>query len=262
MSFGSRRGGSCLVVLIILALVGALVIVVSRLNAVEKEREDEKRAAETKPEEKTPQQLQRERIDEMLSVKAPDLGVDPSMALANGNLKSIKAIRDKTARQQEAIKSKLRNAELSLERQRGERKQLEKKLAKLKDEYERFPDDEKVGDELAQCDEDLENKKREILQAQADVKIMRDYDYRMGREVAALSAAIRKCEAEGRTIATAVEYEALKKDLESAHGASVAIGEMRRNMDSRTMDVSTGVAGEKARKRERLEKYRRKATQE
>jgi hypothetical protein len=108
----------------------------------------------------------------------------------------------------------------------------------------------------------LENKKREILQAQTDVKLLKDYDYRKEREVATLSAAIRRCEADGRTIATASEYEMLKKDLAAAHGASVEIGELRRNMDGKTMDVSTGVAGEKARKRERLEKYRPKQSQE
>ena len=260
--FGSRRGGSCLVVLIILALVGTLAIVISRLNAVEKEREDEKRAAEAKPVEKTPLQLKQERINEMLVDMAPDLGPDPSKALVNGNIRTMKSVREQTVRQQAAIKSRLKNAEESLERLRNERKQLERKIAKLKDEFNRFPDDEKVGDDLAQCDEDLEGKKREILQAQADVKLLKDYDYRMEREVATLSAAIRRCEADGRTIATASEYESLKKDLATAHGASVEIGELRRNMDPKTMDVSTGVAGEKARKRERLEKYRRKPAQE
>lgn len=262
MSFGSRRGGSCLIVLIVLALVGALVFVIARLNAVEREREEERRAKEAKPVEKTPQQLQRERINEMLADKAPDLGPDPSKALVDGNIKTMKSVRDQTVRQQATIKSRLKNAEESIERLRGERKQLERKLAKLKDEFSRFPDDEKVGDDLAQCDEDLEGKKREILQTQADVKLLKDYDYRMEREVATLSAAIRRCEADGRTIATASEYESLKKDLGAAHGASVEIGELRRNMDSKTMDVSTGVAGEKARKRERLEKYRRKQSQE
>ena len=259
---GSRRGGSCLVVLIILALVGALVVVIARLAAVEKAREDERRARESKPVEKTPEQLKRERINEILSDKAPDLGPDPSKALVDGNIKTMKSVREQTIRQQATIKSRLKNAEESFERLRGERKQLERKLEKLKDEFDRFPDDEKVGDDLAQCDEDLEGKKREILQAQADVKLLKDYDYRMEREVATLSTAIRRCEADGRTIATASEYESLKKDLSAAHGASVEIGELRRNMDSKTMDVSTGVAGEKARKRERLEKYRRKQTQE
>ena len=262
MTFRSRRGGSCLIVLIILALVGALILVVARLAALEKEREDEKRAAETKPAEKTPRQLQHERINEMLSDKAPDLGADPSKALVDGNIKTMKSVRDKTKQQYETIKSRLKSAEESLLRLRGERKQLEQRIAKLKDEFDRYPDDENVGDDLAQCDEDLEKKEREILQAQADVKLLKDYDYRMEREVATLSDAIRRCEAEGRTIATAVEYEALKKDLETAHGASVAIDELRRNMDEKTMGVSTGVAGEKARKRERLEKYRRKQSQE
>lgn len=258
----SRRGGSCLLILIILALIGVSVVVSARLIAVVKEREDERRAVECKPVEKTPGQLKRERINEMLSDKAPDLGPDPSKALIDGNIKTMKSVREQTIRQQSAIKSRLKNAEESFERLRGERKQLERKLEKLKDEFDRFPDDEKVGDDLAQCDEDLEGKKREILQVQADVKLLKDYDYRMEREVATLSTAIRRCEADGRTIATAIEYESLKKDLAAAHGASVEIGELRRNMDSKTMDVSTGVAGEKVRKRERLKKYRRKSSQE
>lgn len=245
-------------VLVVLALVGILAIVITRLVAIEKEREDERRAAVSKPVEKTPEQMKRDRINEMLSDKVPDLGPDPSKALVDGNIKTMKHVRGQTVRQQAMIKSRLKNAEESYERLRGERKQLERKLEKLKDEFNRFPDDEKVGDDLAQCDEDLEGKKREILQAQADVKLLKDYDYRMEREVATLSMAIRRCEADGRTIATASEYESLKKDLAAAHGASIEIGELRRNMDGKTMDVSTGVAGEKARKRERLEKYRRR----
>ena len=262
ISFGSRRGGSCLIVLIVLALIGALIFVIARLNAVEKERGDERRAAEAKSVEKTPEQLKRERINEVLSDNVSDLGPDPSKALVDGNIKTMKSVHDQTIRQHATIKSRLKNAEESFERLSGERKQLERKLEKLKDEFNRFPDDEKVGDDLAQCDEDLEGKKREILQAQADVKLLKDYDYRMEREVATLSTAIRRCEADGRTIATASEYESLKKDLAATHGASVEIGELRRNMDGKTMDVSTDVAGEKARKRERLEKYRRKQSQE
>ena len=75
--------------MIILALVGVLAIVIARLVAVEKEREDERRAAEARPVEKTPEQLRRERINEMLSDKAPDLGPDPSRALVNGSIKTV-----------------------------------------------------------------------------------------------------------------------------------------------------------------------------
>ena len=249
-------------VLIILALVGVLVIVIARLAAVEKERDDERREPESKPVEKTPEQLKRDRINEMLSDKAPELGPDPSKALMDGNIKTMKSVRDQTIRQQSTIKSRLKNAEESLERLRGERTYLERRLDKLKDEFNRFPDDENVGDDLAQCDEDLENKKREILQHQANVQLLKDHDFRMEREVATLSTAIRRCEADGRTIATDSEYESLKKDLAAAHGASVEIGELRRNMDRKTMDVSTGVAGEKAKRRERLEKYRRRPSEE
>lgn len=262
MSFGSRRGGSCLVVLIILALVGALILVIARLTAVEKEREDEKRAAETKPVEKTPQQLQRERINEMLSDKAPDLGADPSKALVDGNIKTMKSVRDKTKQQQATIKSRLRNAEESLSRLRLERKSLERKWAALKEEFDTFPDDENVALEFGECDEAMEKKKVEILQAQSDVKVLKDYDYGMEREVSMLSAAIRRCEADGRIIATATEYEALKKELSEAHGAMVAIGEMRRNVDSKNMDISTRVSGEQTRLRERVMKYRREQSQE
>ena len=260
-SFGSRRGGSCLVVLIILALVGVLAIVIARLAAVEKEREDERRAAEAKPVEKTPEQLKRERINEMLSDRAPDLGPDPSKILVDGNIKTMKAVRDQTIRQQATIKSRLKNTEDSFDRLRGERKQLELKWAKLKDEFDKFPDDENVAAEFGQCDEDLEKKKREILQAQGDVKVLKDYDYGIEREKTMLSAAIRRCEADGRIIATATEYEALKKNLSEAHGALTAIGEMRRNVDGMNMDISTRVSGEKARLRERIQIYRRKQSQ-
>ena len=253
---------SCLIFIIIVALAGALVIAMARLAAVEKERKEEKLTAEAKPVEKTPRQIQNERIDEMLSDKAPEIGPDPATAMVDGNIMTMKSVREKAIQQQSSIKSRLKNTEESFLRLRGEHKQLEQKISKLKDEFYKYPDDENVGDDLAQCDEDLEIKNREILQTQADIKLMRDYDYRMEREVAIISAAIRRCEADGRTIATASEYEALKNDLATAHGASIEIGELRRNMDNRTMDVSTGVTGEKARKRERLKKYLNNPTQE
>ena len=246
-----------MLVLIILALIGVLTVVAVRLMTVEKEREDERRAAEAKPVEKTPEELQRDRINEMLGDKAPDLGLSPAKALADGSVKTMKRVREQTIAQHNTIKSRLKTAEESFARLRGERKQLEAKIATLKKEYEQYPDDEKVGDDLAQCDEDLENKKREILQEQANVKLLKDYDYRMTRETATLSSTIRKCEADGRTIATAVEYEALKKDLDEAHGASVAVEQIRRTLDTKTTDVSAGVAGEKAKKRARLDKYRK-----
>lgn len=262
MSFGSRRGGSCLIVLIVLALVGALVFVIARLNAVEREREEERRAKEAKPVEKSPEQLKRERINEMLSDKAPDLGPDPSKALVDGNIKTMKSVRDQTVRQQATIKSRLKNAEESFERLREERRQLERKWARLKTESDKFPDDENVATEFGQCYEALEKKKYEILQAQSDVKVLKDYDYGIEREKNMLSTAIRRCEADGRIIATATEYEALKKSLSDAHGALMTIGEMRRNVDGMNMDISTRVSGEKARLRERVQKYRRKQPQE
>ena len=255
-----RKGGSCLWVLIIVALIGILAVVVVRLATIEKEREDEHRAAETKPVEKTPAELQRECIDELLADKAPDLGVNPAKALADGSVQTMKRVREQTVAQHNVIKSRLKAAEEAFERLRGERRQLETKIATLKDEYEHYPDDEKVGDDLAQCDEDLETKRREILQEQANVKLLKDYDYRLTRETATLATAIRKCESDGRTIATAAEYDALKKELDEAHGASVAVEQIRRTFDGKTTDVSAGVAGEKAKKRERLEKYRRVKT--
>ena len=256
-----RKGGSCLLSLVILALVGVLVVVVARLSLVERSREDERRAAESKPVEKSPEELQRERINEILGDRAPDLDISPAKALADGSVKTMKRVREQTISRHGTVRSRLKTAEESVARLRGERKQLEAKIATLKAEFELYPDDENVGDELAQCDEDLENKKREILQEQANVKLLRDYDYRMTRETATLSSAIRKCEADGRTIATAVEYEALKKDLDEAHGASVAVEQIRRTLDVKTTDVSAGVAGEKARKRARLDKYRKPKTE-
>ena len=249
-----KRGGSCLLMLIILALIGILAAVIVRLVAVER------RVAEARPVEKSPEELNRERINEMLGGQAPDLGKNPAKALADGSVKTMKRVREQTIAQHNAIKSRLKTAEESVGRLRGERKHLEEKITKLKDEYERYPDEEKVGDDLAQCDEDLENKKREILQEQVNVKLLKDYDYRLSRETATLAAAIRKCESDGRTIATAVEYEALKKDLDEAHGASVAVEQIRRTLDGKTTDVSVGVVGEKAKKRERLEKYRKVKT--
>ena len=255
---GSRRGGSCLVVLIILALVGALVVVIARPAAVEKAREDERRAAESKPIEKTPEQLKRDRINDMLSDKAPDLGPDPSKALVDGNIKTMKSVRDQAVRQQTTIKSRLKNAEESFERLRGERKQLERKLEKLVAEYNDSDYDKKVGRALARCLKDLKAKSNAVVRAQADVKIFVIYDYKMEREVAALSETIRSCEADGRTIATAAEYESLKTDLAAAHGASVEIGELRRNAEGKNMQVSVEVEAEDASDRELLEGFRRK----
>ncbi|MBR5625047.1 hypothetical protein IKW72_08640 [bacterium] len=203
-----------------------------------------------------------ERSEDELLDEITGLGEDPTTELLDGKLSTMKAVRDNTVIKQTSIKSRLKAAQESFGRLRGEREQLKKKLDQLKEEFNNYPDDESVGDELAQCDEDLEEKERELLQAEADVKILKDYDYRMSREVAALSDAIRKCEAQGEPILTASEYDSLKNDLESAHGASSSINQLRRNADSRTMDVSSGVKGEKARKRERLEKFRNNNTQE
>lgn len=253
----TKSGSSCLLVLIVLALIGILAIVAMRLASVEKAREEERRAAASKSVEKSPEEQKRARIEETLGAKAPDLGVSPAKALADGSVKTMKRVREQTIARHMAVKSRLKTAEESFERLRGERKQLEAKLVTLKGEYERYPDDERVGDDLAQCDEDLDNKRREILQEQSNVKLLKDYDYRMTRETAMLSSAIRKCEADGRTIATAVEYEALKKDLDEAHGASVAVEQIRRTLDTKTADVSAEVAGEKAKKRARLDKYRK-----
>ena len=261
-SLSGRRGGSCLVVLIVVALVAVLVTVVMRMNALEREKAEREQAERQKAAVKSPEQLQRERINEALADVAPDLGPDPTKKLVDANLSTMKSVRDATVRQHATVKARLKAAEDDYERYRNERKALERKLEQLKAEFDRNPDDEAVGDELAQCDEDLENKKREILQAQTDIKPLKDYDYKLEREVAALSSAIRRCEADGRTIATAVEFEDLKKDLAAAAGAKTAIGEMRRNQDSRIMGVGAEVSGEKARKRERLEKYRRKPSTE
>ena len=135
-----RKGGSCLLVLVVLALVGALVVVVARLASVEREREEERRAAETKPVEKSPEELRRERINEILGDRAPALGVSPAKALADGSVKTIKRVREQTIAQHGTVKSRLKTAEESVERLRGERKQLEAKVAKtlLKQEQQQL----------------------------------------------------------------------------------------------------------------------------
>lgn len=259
--FDDRCGGSCLQVLIIIALIAILGVVVSRLMSAEKQLADNEQPKPVEIE-KTPEELRRDRINEELAGEAPDLGSDPSEALVDGHLMTMKSVREKTVQRQAVIKSRLKSAEETFDRLRGERKQLERKLERLKEEFDRFPDDDNVGDDLAQCDEDLENKQSEILQAQADVNLLKDYDYRMGREVAVLSAAIRQCEMDRRTTITGSEYELLKKDLSEAHGAEIAVRQARRNHDGQTTEIAAGASGEKLRKRERLEKYRKPKPQE
>ena len=249
------RGGSCLAVLAVVALVAIFASVALRRSSSENETAERERQAKAAAE-KTPEQLQRERFDEILTAQSPDLGEDPAKKLVDGNLATMKAVRDETVRQHAIVKARLKAAENDFERCRGELKTIERKLELLKDEFARHPDDEAVGDELAQCDEDLENKRREFIQVQTDIKPLKDYDYKLGREIAALSSAIRRCEADGRTIATTVEFEELKEDLAAADGARAAMEELRRNQEARITDIGAEVSGEQARKRERLEKYR------
>lgn len=260
------RGLTCLLLLVIIIVVVILISAVIHLTVLYVNERNENALREQAIEQQQQQEKQQpektEETVESLLDKATDLGLDPSKELVDGKLSTMKEVRDKAVNQQATIKSRLKNAQASFERLRGERMQLERRLAQLTEEFNKYPDDEQVADELAQCDEDLETKNREILQMQADIKLLKDYDYRMEQEVAVLSKAIRDGEAAGKTIFTSAEYEALKNDLGSAHGASSAINELRKNMDGKTMDVSTGVAGEKARKRERLEKYRKNDTQE
>lgn len=262
MHFGNGRGGSFLVVLIVLALVAALTTAVMHMNARERGQGEGGREGADQAAVQSPEELRRERVNETLRDAAPDLGPDPAKKLVDGNIATMKSVREESLRRRATVKSRLKAAEDGYERLRGERKTLERKIERLQAEFNRNPEDEAVGDELARSDEDLENRKREILQAEADVKVLRDYDYRLEREIAALSSAIGRAEAAGRAIATAAEYEDLKKDLAAAAGAGTAVEESRRNQDARIMGVGAEVSGEKARKRERLEKYRRKQTTE
>ena len=273
MTFGSRRGGSCLIVLIILALVGALILVVARLAAVEKEREEEKRAAETQPVEKTPRQLQHERIDEMLSDKAPELGIDPSKALVDGSIASMKRTRETCVKQRQAITMRLNTAQNEVERLSKELKALRQRQKQLEEEYRQHPDDQAVEDALADCldqigeaaetsDELQRGKKYELAKAKSDAKTLREYDECVKREIDALSRAIRRCESDGRVTATAVEFKELKNLLADAEGQKNAVAELRRNLDGEVMGVGAENTGIRMRKRERLEKYRRKQSQE
>ena len=86
VSFGSRRGESRLGGLIILALVGAVVYAVVRFAVGGRNADRPAAGADGK----TQQQLKRERINQILDAEAPDLGPDPSRALVDGNLKTMK----------------------------------------------------------------------------------------------------------------------------------------------------------------------------
>ena len=63
-------------------------------------------------------------------------------------------------------------------------------------------------------------------------------------------------------VATAVEFKDLKKSLEDAEGQKNTIVGLRANLDGEVMGVGAENAGIKQRKRERLEKYRRKQSLE
>ena len=255
VSFGSRRGESRLGGLIILAVVGVLAYGLVRF-AVSGRNEDRPVAGANG---KTQQQLKNERINQILDAEAPDLGPDPSRALVDGNLKTLKAVRDQVADQQAVIRSRLANANDSLTRLNREILDLERKWKAAKAKLRSSPNDEKAAIEFGECDENLEKKYSERLQAQADVKVLKDYEHGIAREKEVLSASIRRCEAEGRIIATATEFEELKKNLSKAHGAVSGINEMRRNVDGKNTDVAVRVSGEKARLRERAAKSLEKA---
>ena len=273
MSFGSRRGVSCLIGLIFIALAGALVFVIARLNAVERERAAERRAAEAKPVEKTPEQLKRERINEILSAKAPDIGTDASKMLVDGSIASMKRTREACVRQLQMIAMRLSTAEDEVDRLSSELKALRRRQKELEEELRQNPNDARVEDALADCldqigedaetsDEIQRGKKYELAKAKADAKSLREYEECVKREKEALSKAIRRCESDGRVVATAVEFKDLKKSLADAEGQKHAIIGLRSNLDAEVMGVGAENAGVRKRKRERLEKYRRKQSQE
>ena len=255
VSFGSRRGESRLGGLIILALVGAVVYAVVRFAVGGRNADRPAAGADGK----TQQQLKRERINQILDAEAPDLGPDPSRALVDGNLKTMKAVRDQVADRQAVIRSRLANANDSLTRLKRENLDLQRRWKAAKEKLRSSPDDEKATIEFGECDEALEQNFSERLNAEADVKVLKDYEYGIAREKEMLSASIRRCEAEGRIIATATEYEELKNGLSKAHGAVSSIREMRRNVDGKNMDAAVRVSGERARLRERAAKSLEKA---
>lgn len=271
--FGSRRGGSCLIVLIGLALVGALVFVIARFNVAERERDEERRAKEAKPVEKSAEQLKRERINEMLSDKAPDLGTDASKMLVDGSIASLKKTREACVQQHQIIAIRLKTAENEVDRISRELKALRRRQKELEEELHQNPNDTTVEDALADCldqigedaetsDEIQRGKKYELAKAKADAKSLREYEDCVKREEAALSRTIRRCESDGRVVATAVEFNDLKKSLADAEGQKNTIIGLRRNLDGDVMGVGAENAGIRQRKRERLEKYRRKQSQE
>ena len=270
-SLSGRRGGSCLVVLIVVALVAVLVTVVMRMNALEREKAEREQAERQKAAVKSPEQLQRERINEALSDGAPDLGPDPTRQLVDGSVASMKRTRDACIRQQQVVSTRLSTAENEIQRISGELKTLQKRKEELLAEARQHPDDQEVIDALGDCLDEIgegaegeaevqQGKKYELAKVKADAQTLREYAERLKQEVSSLSKAIRSCESDGRVVATATEFKELKTALADAAGQKAAIGSLRRNLDGEVMGVGAENAGVRNRKRERAQKLLQQTT--
>lgn len=198
-------------------------------------------------------------VDNVLSDDGPARADDTRATAVRMKLSEMKAERAKVEAAAREAAASVKSRESDIARLRNDIADAKKRVARLKEEYRKDPDDETVKDRLyaaavklkgGEGVEGLETRLARASAALAETKALSDG---LARRLASLDSAIATAESKGQTVVDYVRFEMAEGATDAARRAGKTVDGLAESTERKAIDVGAEDESAKARRDAALE---------
>lgn len=226
-SVNDPRSGNCLLVILLIVAIAVIAFLVMEMTS--RDKADEEARRQPPPPQKTAEEQERDRVEQLIFLDNPEVARDPKIDLSD---KSVAVLQNQLAfarRRLEAARRSCTVAETKLKRDKDNMRDLEDRLNRLDAELDESPDDDELLEDSGKTEARLDEVRANVVQAQADLYNLRNYEKGMVRFVQDIESAIEKARRSGDDVVSTADMDALKVHYHAAMSAATVAEEQRRN---------------------------------
>lgn len=260
---GDPRSGNAIGLVLVVILIVVCGAMCSRAKKAESEveevRAEQRREAEAKAAEEAAKKAPFRAVDDALADSGPARADDTRATAVRMKLSEMKAERAKVDVAVREAAASVKSRESDIARLRNDIADAKKRVARLKEEYRKDPDDETVKDRLyaaavklkgGEGVEGLETRLARASAALAETKAISDG---LARRLASLDSAIATAESKGQTVVDYVRFEMAEGATDAARRAGKTVDGLAESTERKAIDVGAEDESAKARRDAALE---------
>lgn len=221
------RAGNCLLWVLLILAVLAIVGLAVELYVRDAADEEARRTNPSSPKSAEEQEL--ERAENLVFLGNPEIARDPKIDLSNRSVAVMETQLALARRRLEAARRSRETAAANLKRDKDSQWAQNARLDERYAEWERAPDDDDLAEEIGEMELRVDETKASVVQAQADLALLRSYEKHMARLVQDMESALEKARRSGEMVVATADMDALKVHYSAAMSAGTVAEDQRRN---------------------------------